>query len=109
MTILNRVAWVDLRKMLPGPFLDTEPEPEEPEWERESVGPVRYAPPRVAWTLTEPATPGLYFVKLPGGPCRVVEVYWSGSRLMAGWSDIPEFAVAHSGMFWSDHSLLEPT
>lgn len=108
--ILQRVDWVDLRKLLPGPFIDTAAElREETDWEREGAGPVRYAPPRVTWTLTEPATPGLYFVKLPGGPCRVVDVILKGSRLFAEWSDIPEFPVAHSGMFWSDHRLIEPT
>lgn len=59
----------------------------------------RYAPARVSWTRTEPVVPGLYAVRVPGGPRRVVEVVADQrGRLTASWgNDVPEFPVARCG------------
>lgn len=107
---------LDLRRIF-GVSWAPDLELQEDEWRREpptiqqdrlSAEP-RYAPPRVSWTNQEPTVPGLYFVRLSRQyPTRVVDVYRKGSRLVAEWSDIPEFDVAGCGYQFSDHALLEP-
>lgn len=110
----QRVKWFDLRRFLPGPW-ETDTELQDDEWERAEPEPasnviaVRFAPPKIGWTRTEPVVPGLYAVRVPGGPRRVVEVEADArGRLMGSWSDVNPFPVARSGFEWADKPYLEP-
>lgn len=83
----------------------------EPQWERQSgVLAVYEAAPQPYWTTEPPTHPGVFWIRLPGYPGRVVEVYSQGGRLHYQWSDVGEQPVPRktAALEWSDRAIVEP-
>lgn len=111
----QNVAWFNFRTWLPGPWLETDIELKQDEWQRDPdepeshVSEPRYAPARVLWTLTEPVVPGTYAIRVDGGPRRLVDVYADDrGRMMASSCCVPEFPVARCGFEFSNQPYMEP-
>ena len=60
------------------------------------------------WTRAIPRDEGLWFVREPGGPTRVIETWRVGETMWGGWSDIPQRVLKDSGLEFSDQPIKEP-